>query len=199
MYGAMILSGAGGSWIENIVYKRKPLELAPVIGLLLHQGFDVRTDDPVLSFAQWALEPADPPVYAIDVAPRHVLMQQGIVDNYILPRIANATSLSLGLDLAGTALDDTGDPRLDGQMPLSPLLPLVGRSTVSLPVSANIDIDGQTATAVVIQHEEDGVEDGHEVVFQTDGAKHQYQCFLQSWLAGDPVVPIAADRDAPCP
>ena len=94
MYGALILSGAGGSWIENIVYKREPLEVAPIIGLLLHQGFDVRTDDPVLSFAQWALEPADPPVYAIDVAPRHVLMLQGIVDNYILPRIANTTSLS---------------------------------------------------------------------------------------------------------
>ena len=81
----------------------------------------------------------------------------------------------------------------------APLLALIGRSTVNLPVSGNLEIDGQTVTAVVIQHEEDGIEDGHEVVFQTDGAKHQYQCFLQSWLAGTPVVPVAADRDSPCP
>jgi pimeloyl-ACP methyl ester carboxylesterase len=195
MYRALILSGAGGSWIENIVYKRKPLEVAPIIGLLLHQGFDVRTDDPVLTLAQWALEPADPQVYG-DVPPQHVLMLQGIVDNYILPRIANTTSLSLGLDLAGGSLDDTGDPRLDGQTPLAPMLPLVGRGAIELPVSGNIDGE---ATAVVVQHEEDGVEDGHEVVFQTEAPKHQYQCFLSSWLdGGAPVVPERAGVDAPC-
>ena len=42
-------------------------------------------------------------------------------------------------------------------------------------------------------------EDGHEVVFQTDGPKHQYQCFLASWLSGPPVVPVDDTRDAACP
>ena len=192
-YRALLLSGAGGSWIENIVYKRKPLEVAPVIGLLTGMGLDVRTDDPLLSFAQWALEPADPQVYDALVAPRHVLMMQGIVDNYILPRIANTTALSLGLDLGGPPLDDTGDPRLDGQTPITPLLPLVGRASIELPASGNVD--GVT-TAVVVQHAEGGVEDGHEVVFQTDPPKRQYQCFLATWLAGTPIVPATGEA---CP
>lgn len=197
-YGALLLSGAGGSWIENIVYKRKPLEVAPIIGLLIKQGFDVRTDDPVLTLAQWALEPADPQVYGAAVGARDVLMMQGIVDNYILPRIANTTSLSLGLDLAGEPLDDDGDPRLDGQTPLAPLLPLVDRGVIALPAAGNAG----GHTAVVVQIAEDGVEDGHEVVFQTDGAKHQYRCFLASWAAGAAAVPAPGAPgaiDAPCP
>jgi hypothetical protein len=50
-----------------------------------------------------------------------------------------------------------------------------------------------------VQHAEDGVEDGHEVMFQLDAPKHQYQCFLDSWLTGTPSVPAGDDRDAPCP
>jgi len=210
LYRALLLSGAGGSWIENLVYKHKPLDLPSVVGLLLHQGGDIRVDDPMLTLAQWALEPSDPQVFGGAIirnptggaAPRHVLMEQGIVDNYILPRIANTTSLSIGLDQAGTPLDDpTSDERIADQSALAPLLPLVGRAAVSLPASGNVQpAGGDPVTAVVVQHLEDGVEDGHEVVFQTDGAKHQYQCFLASWLAdGIPTVPVDASRDAMCP
>jgi hypothetical protein len=191
-YGAMLLSGAGGSYIENIVYKRKPFEPGPVVGLMIGQGIQLSTDDPVLSFAQWALEPSDPQVYDPMVTDRHVLMMQGIVDNYILPRIANTTTLSLGLDLAGDSADDTGDPRLDGQMPIAPLLPLIGRAAISLPASGNVD----GVTAVVTQHVEGPIEDGHEVVFQTEIPKQQYRCFLATWLDGVPVVPAAG---AACP
>ncbi len=206
LYGALILSGAGGSFIENILYKQRPLAPLPVIALLLREP-TVAHDDPMLTFAQWALEPGDPPVYdrwlvrepGADAAPRQVLMEQGIVDDYILPRIANAASLSIGLDLAGTELDTESDPRLDGQQPLGPLLSLVGRHTLSLPVSGNVNTESGPVTAVVVQHMEDGIEDGHEVVFQTDAPKHQYQCFLSSWLAGAASVPPDASRDAPCP
>jgi hypothetical protein len=45
----------------------------------------------------------------------------------------------------------------------------------------------------------DGIEDGHEVIFQTDPPKHQYRCFLQSWLSGVPKVPPDDVADAPCP
>jgi hypothetical protein len=166
-------------------------------------------DDPVLTFAQWALEPADPQVYGASIVhtppagidPRHVLMVQGIVDDYILPRIANATSLSFGLDLAGPELDTSSDPRLADELALGPLLPIIGRSMIALPAASNARLgDGRTATAIVTQHAEDGIEDGHEVLFQTDPPKHEYQCFLASWLkTGIPSVPTDAARDAPCP
>ncbi len=195
LFGALVLSGAGGSWIENIMYKQKPVAPFQVIESLLQDG-GLRADDPMITVAQWALEPADPQIYGASIAPRHVLMEQGMVDDYILPRIANATSLSFGLDLAGPELDTEPDPRLADELPLGPLLPLAGRAAIGLPASAN----AHGSTMVVVQHLEDGIEDGHEVLFQTDAPKHQYQCFLQSWLArGVPTVPADATRDAACP
>jgi hypothetical protein len=208
LFRAMILSGAGGSWIENIIYKQKPLAPYPVVSSLL-QDSDLEADDPMMTIAQWALEPADPQIYGAAIIrepvaaadPRHVLMVQGVVDDYILPRIANATSLSFGLDLAGAEYDSEADPRLDGELPVGPLLPLTGHTTISLPAAANAhSSDGRIVTAVVTQHLEDGIEDGHEVMFQTDPPKHEVQCFLASWLAtGTPSVPVDASRDAPCP
>ncbi|MFN0252317.1 MAG: hypothetical protein ACKV2T_35910 [Kofleriaceae bacterium] len=204
-FGALVLSGAGGSWIANIMHKKKPLAPYGVIATLL-RVFELRSDDPVMTFIQWALEPADPQVYASRIVhgapadPRHVLIAQGVVDNYILPRIANATNLSLGLDLAGPELDVADDPRLVDQLALGPLLPLVDRRVIGLPVFANVNIGGRYATAVVVQRPEDGIEDGHEAFFQTDAPKHAYQCFLATWRAtGMPLVPVDATRDAPCP
>jgi hypothetical protein len=206
LFRALLLSGAGGSWIANILYKQKPLAPYGVIASLL-RVFELRADDPVMTLAQWALEPADPQVYGASIVreaplgnPRHVLIAQGMVDNYILPRIANATNLSFGLDLAGPQLDTAADPRLANQLALGPLLPLIGRRAIALPATANVTVSGRTATAVVVQRPEDGLEDGHEAMFQTDPPKHAYQCFLASWLAtGTPVVPVDAARDAPCP
>ncbi len=186
-FEAAILSGAGGSWIENIIYKQRPLPTKPLAELLLEYGdaeASLHRADPVLSLVQWAGEVADPPVYAEDIA-ADVLMFQGIEDTYILPPIANALSLSLGADVAGPVLDDD----------LVPLLGLVGRSSIPLPASDNRD-----RTVVVVQHEEDGVEDGHEVVFQTEGPKHQYRCFLESLAeGGPPTVPSAGAEWDACP
>lgn len=123
-------------------------------------------------------------------------MLQGIVDHYILPSIANATSLALGLDEAGPAYDASDlEMQMLGQPLLAPLLPLVGRSMTPLPATANID--AQT-TAVVVQHPGDSIEDGHEVMFQTDAPKHQYRCFLASWLGGAPRVPRDGALSDPC-
>jgi len=191
-YEAAILSGAGGSWIENIVYKESPLEVRPLAEAMLgylEEGIDLTRWDPALTLTQWAGESADPPAYARRIvaeadAPRHVLMLQGIVDTYILPPIANAASLSIGLDLAGEALD-AQHPDLAEHDPLGELLPLVGGQALGLPAGGNRG----GSTALVIQHAEDGVEDGHEVAFQLEAAKQQYQCFLAGLAGGAPEVP----------
>jgi hypothetical protein len=201
-YRAAILSGAGGSWIENVVYKESPLEVRPLAELLIgYSGRMLDEFDPALSLLQWGGEPSDPPAYAHRIlrepaasAPRHVLMLQGIVDTYILPPMANATSLSFGLDHAGADLD-AATAALSRFVPLGSLLDLVGRHTLAFPVHGNI---GGATTAVVVQHPQDSVEDGHEVVFQTEPPKHQYQCFLESFAQGVPTVPAGAAADAPC-
>lgn len=198
-FGALVLSGAGGSWIENVIHKESPLPVRPLAEILLGYDFEGRTldaFDPVLALLQWAGEPADPPVYVRRsesgwprrATPPHVLMMQGVEDTYILPPIANALSLSAGLDLAGEALEPS----------LPALLPLVGASARPLPVAGNAD--GGRATRVVTQHPEDGIEDGHEVVFQTEPPKRQYRCFLRDFATGTiPEVPgSGSSPGAPC-
>lgn len=176
-YEAVILSGAGGSWINNVVYKESPLHVRPLAEAMLgYNEGELTVFDPVLSLLQWAGENADPPVYrdGVSAAPRDILMVQGIVDTYILPPIANATSLSLGLDLAGESLD-AAHPELAEMTPLDALLPLVGRTVLDYPAGDNRG----GRTLLVTQHPEDGVEDGHEVLFQTGAPKCQAEALLR--------------------
>jgi hypothetical protein len=203
-FKAGILSGAGGSWIENVLYKQKPVPVKGFAELLLGVAGKHSLDesDPALSLFQWAAEAADPPVYGRAIvhepalgAPRNVLMVQGIVDHYIMPPIANATSLSLGLDFAGDALDSV-TPEIADLPHLDDVLTFSGRSHITLPAAGHA---GAATTAIVVQQKEDGVEDGHEVVFQTEAPKHQYRCFLESLLAGAPTVPPPAAETAACP
>jgi pimeloyl-ACP methyl ester carboxylesterase len=207
-YRAVILSGAGGSWIENVMWKQQPLEVRPAIEFLLRYSSRRRlltAHDPVLTLVQWAAEPADAVVYASRIlsepatgeSPRHVLMIQGIVDHYIMPRIANALSLSLGLDLAGEALDSV-TPEIADQTHLADVLTYSGRSQLALPATANF---GGIATAIVVQQREDGLEDGHEVAFQNEPPRYEYKCFLESFARGIPSVPdgTGMTADAACP
>lgn len=209
-YGAVLLSGAGGSWIENVLHKRKPIDVKPFAELIIgyaNEGRSLHEFDPALSLVQWAAEPADAQIYAQDLiarspgAPRHVLMMQGIVDNYIRPPIALSEAVPLGVDLAGPALDSM-HPDLMNEHHLLDVLPLVGGRQISLPVSGNLrpaTAAPTRVTGVVVQHPQDEYEDGHEVVFQTDAPKHQYRCFLSTWLTGLPTVVPGAAADAACP
>ncbi len=203
-YDALILSGAGGSWLENILYKQKPLNVKPLAEALLNYTKDGRVLtrwDPVLSLVQWAGEIADPPVFARAVtdgwvqrpAP-HVLMLQGVVDRYIMPPIANATSVAYRLDFAGQSLDVDHAETKDMLSAKDALAKHAGTAVVAFPVKGNRD-DGER-TAVVTQHAEDGVEDGHEVVFQLDAPKKQYACFLKTLRGG---VPVLIGPDGSCP
>jgi hypothetical protein len=205
-YGTAVLSGAGGSFIANVLDKQLPARVRPFLSLLLRGGDanPLEAHDPGLTLLQWAGEPADPQIYAPAIAhapagrsPGHsVLMLQGIVDHYILPSIANALSLALGLDEAGPSYDaSNAELQGLGQTPLEAVLPLVGRSRIALPATANIDA---RTTAVVVQHPGDRILDGHEVVFQSELARHQIRCFLASWLTGPPVVPPDGAVSDPC-
>ncbi len=198
-FRAAILSGAGGSYLANLIYKKSPIEVKPLAELILRypaRQRELTEYDPVTSLVQWASEPADPPVYNPFLAERpegmpHILMLQGIMDTYIPPPVANPSSLSLGLDLAGEALD-RDHPGLSDVRSLKELLRFSGREQIDLPASGNrTAAGGDPRTAVVVQHPEDGVEDGHEVVFQTELPKCQYRAFLESFAAGVPLVPAS--------
>ncbi len=210
-FGAAILSGAGASWIENVIYKQLPLDVAPAISIFLDYGserFPLLAGDPVLTLFQWSEEPADPLVYTREILrepptgfpARQILMEQGIVDHYIMPPIADATSLSLGLDLAGQALD-VQSAEVGMLEPIESVLPYSGGKALSFPVSGNFKPpSGSPVTAIVVQHPSDGIEDGHEIVFQTEAPKHEYRCLLKGYAAGTtPVIPQGMTANSPCP
>lgn len=192
-FGAAVLSGAGGSWTANLVWKQEPLATAPLAAAMLGLP-EVTDDEPALQLLQWAAEDADPPPYLWDRRDLHVLKVQGIVDHYILPPIAQATDLSAHLDLGGEALDEH-TAELDPFRPIGTLLPLVGGTERPLPATGNRD----GVTAVVVQHREDGLEDGHEVFFQVEAARRQFRCFLETWVAdGTPTVVEGGALADPC-
>jgi len=202
-YKATIMSGAGASFLENILFKQKPLPVLPLAEAIVGYagtGYSLHRHDPVLTLAQWAGEPSDSFVYTealvrapIDRASRHVLMLQGIVDHYIMPSIANTMSLSLGLDLAGEALDETV-PEIAEFASFASWSKLLGFEELELPVSGNQDHGHGVTTAVVVQVPGDDIEDGHEAVFQTEAPKNLYRCFLESLIEGTPDVVAPATR-----
>lgn len=205
-YGATVLSGAGGSYIENVLFKQQPLPVRPLAELFLEYSFIDRQlayGDPAIMLFQWVAESADPPVYAEEIVggrgalPRHVLMVQGIVDHYILPPIANATSLSFGLDLGTPALDSTVS-ELDAFDALADVIAYSGRGLVPLPASGNrLRAGASPATMVVVQHAADGIEDGHEVLFQRADARAQMRCFLAGFASGQPPTVPAVGGSCP--
>ncbi len=203
-YKVLILSGAGGSWIENIMHKQLPMVVKPLAEALVGYAQidrELHRFDPVLSLVQWVGEVADPPVFAravtdgwVAAKPPHILMIQGIVDRYIMPTIANATSMAYRLDLGGQALD-ADHPETKGFAHAADVLKSVGGEQVQLPITGNRDAGARTA--VLVQHAEDGVEDGHEVAFQVTAAKNQYQCFLKTWLQNKTPTVISAKGACP--
>jgi hypothetical protein len=204
---AAILTGAGSSYIDNILYKEKPVPTRRIAEWLLDypkHGRELSELDPILSILQWGADPADPPSYAGRIlaepggAEHHVLMIQGVVDRYILPPMANATALSMRLDLAGAALDEQAE-ELSAFAPFLGVAFLSGGVQRAYPASGNIEAPGLgPRTAVMVQHPEDGIEDGHVVLFQTEGPKYQLKCFLESFAKGVPVVPGPARLPTPC-
>ena len=112
-------------------------------------------------------------------------------------RFATLTLIGRNPGISQTALS-----RANGRdkSTLTPLLAFSGRSEIALPARGNMMLPtGEMKTRVVVQHPEDGIEDGHEVVFQTAPPKHEMRCFLEAFVRGDmPVVPASGDEDAPC-
>ncbi|MFN7954328.1 MAG: hypothetical protein U0610_21560 [bacterium] len=196
---AAVLSGEGGSYLENLLFKESPVPVKPIATAILRygqHGIELSRADPFLSILQWAAEPADPPSYGraligapIAGASRHILMFQGIRDTYITPTIANASTGSFGLDLGGAALDTS----------VNDVLVASGGERIELPAAGNLrGSAGEAVTGVVVQHPEDGLEDGHEIAFQRDEPKRQYQCFLATFAADQPPLVTTGSADAPC-
>ncbi len=140
-----------------------------------------------------------------------MLSIQGLIDHYIEPPIAKAADFTAGLGLAvqtaspvfpfgaldtAALFNDTTvahGPRDD----VGTMYPLGVDNHGFRPTTSDLDLSGFTTTtrgrgvsglptqlvtqSLVTQHLSDGIQDGHEVMFQVDAAKHEYKCLLRSW------------------
>jgi hypothetical protein len=207
-YRAVVLSGANGSYIENILAKEMPSPLAAQLEQLFGLDYCLDEFSPLASLFQWAEEPSDPVVYESTLfsepnrPPPDVLMIQGIGDHYIPPPVADVSSMGLRLDLVGNALDTqrpalcTPDP--EGAVPrcggsarypitaVMPLLRYVGTGNVPYPPRGPVTRNRQGTTRGLVQYNRDAAcrQDGHEVAYEIAQARWQYRCFLASFARG---------------
>ena len=200
-YGALVPTGAGGFWNmmildTDIVVGARGL-LAGILGVepeplsfmhptlaLLGLGWEIA--DPGASMARIARRPLP------GITARHVYQPIGLDDRYFPTPVFDAAALAYGNHQAGElvwqgtqdalALDDLG-------------------GLVAYPISANRPGPaGAPTTAVVVQYEDGGIVDGHQVYRQLPAVRYQYGCFLASYLRdGVPTVYAPAAESAPCP
>lgn len=186
----VILTGAGGSWIEFVFGPTDPVNLQYVleVGALqlpLLQHLD--RWHPVPMLAELAMGVADNIHYAdtllrypTKTAP-HVLVVEGHHDHQVPENIQRPLLAALGVDLAGEEVGASAEDTV------FPAISIGGAQQLAYPVTANRNVSGQSyRTAVVVRYEEDGTPDvdGHYVTFQRDEVKHQYGCFLQNLAEG---------------
>jgi hypothetical protein len=196
-FGALVPTGAGGFWNLMIL----ETTLIPGARELLEASLNI--DDSQLFFAHPAMnmlqtvwESAEPLVYMSRVAhrplpglpARSVYEPVGYDDTYFQPDVYDAAALSFENQEVGTPLSTW--PSMQTALTLENL-----GSPVNYPVKAN-----QTETRVVVQYMGDGIVDPHYIFRQLDAVKHQYGCFLESYLRdGVPTVPAPGGLTDPCP
>jgi hypothetical protein len=195
-YGAFVPTGAGGFW--NLMI----LETAIVPGVrpLLTAELDVDDSDllfvhPAMNAIALSWEPAEPIVSMNRIAsrplpnfsPRDVYEPVGQYDSYFPMDVYDAASLSYGNQEGGDAIWSTMQDAL--------ALEQLG-GLASYPIKANRD----GHTRAVIQFMGDGIIDPHYIYRQLPAVKHQYGCFLESYLRdGVATIPPPGDITDPCP
>jgi hypothetical protein len=195
-FPALVPTGAGGFW--NLMI----LESSIVPGARELLGTALGIDDTQLEFLHPAMniialswEAAEPMAYMARIGRRplpgvpvhHVYEPVGMGDTYFPIDVYDAAALSYGNQQAGTAVW----PSMQDALGLDDL-----GGVLSYPVHAN---EGGK-TRVVVQYQGDGVVDPHYIYRQLDTVKHQYGCFLESYLRdGTPTVPAPGGLTDPCP
>ncbi len=195
-FGALVPTGAGGYW--NLMI----LETASVPGakdlLTAALGIDEDTATflhPAMNTIALGWEIAEPvaamsrlghrPLPGMPI--RHIYEPVGKGDSYFPMDVYDAAALSYGNTEAG----DEIWPTMQDALALDNTSGLM-----TYPVKGNSN--GFTRT--VVQFNGDGIIDPHYIYRQLDSVKHQYGCFLESYLRdGVPTIPAPGGLTDPCP
>lgn len=188
-FDGAILTGAGGSWIEFGFGPKDPIDLTALLDrLAMRRGEKLDPHHPFITVFQNAVGPSDNTNYLPYVLRRtkpgqavpHVLVIQGQRDLQVPVNLQRALTLSLGIDLVGP---ETG--KSIGEQ-LYPVLKYGALRHVPGGLAGNrMTADGSPRTAVTVRHPEDGILEGHYVVFQQARAKEQLVKFVRDVSNGE--------------
>lgn len=195
-YGAIIPTGAGGLW--NLMI----LESSLIPGARNILGTALGVDDEQLSFVHPAFnalslswESAEPIAAMARISryplpglsPRHIYEPVSPDDeNFPIP-VYDAAALAYGNKQAGAQIW----PSMQDALSVDGL-----GGVVDYPVKGNVD----GRTQVVVQFEGDGIISSHYLYRQIEAVKHQYSCFLATYVRdGVPTVPAPNVLAHPCP
>ena len=195
-FGALVPTGAGGFWNMMI------LETATIPGARSLLATALGVDDTGLSFVHPGLdvmalgwEIAEPLAYMDRIArrplpgaaARNVYEPVGKGDTYFPIDVYDAAALAYGNQQAGTVVW----PSMQDALALDKVSGLL-----TYPVRAN----RTGKTRVVVQYNGDGIIDAHYLYRQNPDVKHQYGCFLETYMRdGVPTVPGQGAITDPCP
>ena len=204
-YQGLILSGAGGSWLEFPFGPTDPVPLQYVVELFGLNFSPIEHLDvwhPVLMLTEMLVGSADNILYT-DALIRHprksppdILVIEGHRDHQVTDNIQRPLLMSLDVDLAG---NDQGATRRDSVLWY---LQIDCGQQLGLPAAGNRDVAGYgERTDIVVRYDpgDDVEQDGHYVNFQQDAPKHQYGCFLQNLAQGRvPVIVQSGGENDTC-
>lgn len=190
----IVFSGSGGMLIEIANTALEPLDLKPTLELLIFDGQpDIHLAHPLLHTFQslWdRVEPVAKGPYVSQnphpgFAPKDIMMTAGYRDGYFHPRSQAALALSLGTPIAGSFAEPILNERLK----------LAGRSVEPFPLQRNFENYTSGVVSFAAPHTL-----GHYVVFNQEGSRHQYTCFLESVgrAEGAIILEPADSVHAPC-
>ena len=189
-----VLSGAGGSLVHGLLDKEKPNNTSVGVRNAL-QEIDLDEYHPVLNLIQFYFEETDPLVYASLLfrepvgSAVHVLNAFGWDDRYTPWK----TSVILAAALGGVLGMPDHRPLDWDPSGLDPVIDL-GLDVADLPVTGNMDVDGQSITGVSISAVSDGPHDGHFISFH-EPVVSQIMGFVESTMdGGAPTVPAGGSQ-----
>ena len=195
---AGMLSGAGGTWLQELTIADSPVPYRTLVRLLLgyDEGDDVDAFDPPLTLFQTVMDPVDVTTWARHVArtplpgsaAKPLLLIEGVIDTYHLPPMVDAQGVAAGLDVIGPLVDPGADDAYT----------LAGLHVISAP--AHVDAELGPVSGVTVQREQRVGIDGHHVPFEWGDVKYRYSCFFESLAkTGQAVLlPPMDDGLAPC-